>query len=150
MKRHPVCFFIYRELLLHQCLEQNFVLCTHRKMNFSFSLAGSIQSRFYQMFFQRSTRTVLIPVELKQSFRQLTVIQSFRTKHVSHNLFILAGCHQTVNPATFIFHAGCIQFIIECKITNRRKKVFFEICGRHIIFRIQKFEHILKHTTGRT
>ena len=149
MERHPVCSFIHRKLFFHQCLEQSFVLRTHRKMNFSLSFAGSIQSRFYQMFLQRSARTVLIPVKRKQSFRQLAVIQTFRTKHVRHNLFILAGCHQTVNPATFIFHANRIQFIVECKITNRRKKSFFEISGRHIVFRIQKFKHILKHTAGR-
>ena len=102
------------------------------------------------MFFQRSTHTVCIPVELQQALRQCTIIQAGSFQQIGNDGLVLTFFKQSIDGLACIVHTSSIQVVEEGETMDVVKEFFLKVCSRNIIIRTQKFEHILEHTAGRT
>ena len=121
------------------------------EMHIHFSgLACRIQRTLHQMFFQRRTHTIRIPVEFQQSLRQCPIVQAGSFQQLGYDRFVILLRHQSVNILSRIIHTSRIQVIIECEAMNMIEKLLLEISLRSIVISPQEFEQILEHTAGGT
>ena len=112
------------------------------------TLSGSIQCPFYQMFFQRCTHAICITMELEQTFRQRSIVQSGRLQQVRNHCLVIMFRQQGIDVLSCIIQTSRIQVIIECKIMNVIEEFLLKIGSRFVILGTQEFEHILEHTAG--
>ena len=128
--------FVFTHLGSHQFFKQSPVFGRHCEMYVHFTcLSGCIQRTFYQMFFQRCTYAVGITVELKQSLRQGTVVQSCSFQQIGYNGFVVLFRQQSIDVLARIVHASRIQVVIECKVMDMVEELLLEIRRRFVIVR---------------
>ena len=111
-------------------------------------LTGSIESTFYQVFFQRSAYAVFVAVEFQQALWKSTVVQTSSFEQVGNNSLVVTFGNQCVDTLTVVLFASSVQVSEECEVVNVVEELLFEICSRNIVFSTQEFEHILEHTAG--
>ena len=140
---------IFGSLGSHQFLEQCTMLSRDSEVYIHFpTLSGSIQCPFYQMFFQRCTHAICITMELEQTFRQRSIVQSGRLQQVRNHRLVVMFRQQGIDVLSCIIQTSRIQVIIECKIMNVIEEFLLKIGSRFVILGTQEFEHILEHTAG--
>ena len=110
----------------------------------------SIQGPFYQMFFQRRTATVFILMELQQSFRQRTVVQSGPFEQGCNNRLVVSGSKQSRYILSGSSPASGIQVVIEGKLLYLLKESLFKACLGGIIICSEKLKQVFEHTAGST
>ena len=111
-------------------------------------LSGCIECTFYQVFFQRSAYSVFVAVELQQSFRQGTVVQSGRLQQVGHHSLVILFRNQRINVLSGILYTSLIQFVVKSKVMNAAEKFLFKISSRFTVISSQEFKQVLEHTAG--
>ena len=149
---HTESLLIASQHGIDTCLEELTMLRRNSKVDmYILVLILCIESTLYEMFFKRSTHsTILIEMEEKQPFRQLAKVQSFGIKQCRYHLTVTSLSHQSIDIHTIQFHTLIVKCGVESEKLYMVKKDMLKICHRLIMTSIEKFEKILKHTTGRS
>ena len=118
------------------------------EVNVGLTIGACIHGSLYEMLLHWCARAVLVVVEKQQSLRQLAVVETFGSKHVSCYCLIVALGKKSLDVLTLILLALVTQFLAEGEVANTLEIAFLEVCCRHVIVCIYECKHILEHTAG--
>ena len=100
------------------------------------------------MLLHRCAWSIFIIVEKQQSLWQLSVVETFGSKHVACYGLVVALGKKRLDVLSLILLALVAQFLTEGKVANTVEIALLEICSRLIIACVYKGEHILEHAAG--
>ena len=120
------------------------------EMNVCLSVAACIECSLNQVLLHRSTNLVLILVELKQSLRQLSVVQSLWLEEISHDSLVIALLDEAHDTLLIVDVALVAVRLAESKLLDILEELFFKVSSRNIVWSIKESEHVLEHTTSST
>ena len=130
--------------------EQLHVLMGDGEVDVGLAVAGGIEGALDEVLLHRRARTVLVVVEQEQSFRQLTVVQSFGVEHVGDNGLVVAVGDELHDFLAVVGLALVAEGLAEGKLLDVVEKVFLEVGGRHVVVGAEEGEHVLEHAAGRS
>src|SRR5690554_435740 len=110
----------------------------------------SIQRSFREVLTHRRPVPLRIRMKQKQSFRKISIIQSFGAQQGSYHLLVTSLGTQRKRPLPVYLFALFIQHSKESKTLHLLKKCHFKSGCRLIIIRVYKSEKVFEHTTGST
>ena len=119
-------------------------------MNVCLSVAASIECSLNQVLLHWSANLVLILVELKQSLRQLSVVQSLWLEEISHDSLVIALLDEAHDALLVVDMTLVAECLTESKLLDILEELFFKVGSRNIVWSIEESEHVLEHTASRT
>ena len=119
-------------------------------MNVCLAVAASIERSLNQVLLHWGANLVLILVELEQSLRQLTVVQSLWLEEISHDGLVIALLDEAHDTLLVVYMALITECLAESKLLDILEELFFKVSSRNIVWSIQERKHILEHTASRT
>ncbi|CUQ46262.1 Uncharacterised protein [Segatella copri] len=137
-------------LLGYHLLEEFQVVVRNGKVNICLAVAASIERSLNQVLLHWGANLVLILVELEQSLRQLSVVQSLWLEEISHDSLVIALLDKAHNALLVVYMALIAECLAESKLLDILEELFFEVSSRNIVWSIQEREHVLEHTASRT
>ena len=123
----------------------------HSEMYIHFAgIVLRIHRTFGQMLFHSRAGCLRIRMKKQQTFRELSIVQSFWLQQVGDNSFILSKSNQRRNIFRFILNASLIQGIIESKFPDVVEKLLLKRILRLVIVGRQELIQVFEHTACRT
>ena len=145
-----VALCILVNLLCYHLLEEFQVVVRNGEMNVCLAVAASIERSLNQVLLHWGANLVLILVELEQSLRQLSVVQSLWLEEISHDSLVIALLDKAHNALLVVYMALIAECLAESKLLDILEELFFEVSSRNIVWSIQERKHVLEHTASRT
>ena len=119
-------------------------------MNVSLTLTACVEGSFCQMFFQGSTSTIGIGMELKQSLRQTAISQAVFSKQSLHYIMAAMLFYQSISSHTKEKSASIIEGVIKSKLTQIGKESLLCLTLGFLAATLEEGKQVLKHATGST
>ena len=103
-----------------------------------------------QMFLHRRAHSVIIGMEEEQTFRQLSVVQSFLVQQGGNNCLVVSVGYQFVGGFAFLLQTSAGQFLEKSKMMDIGKELFFKFTHRCFMVSVEESKEILEHPAGCT
>ena len=120
------------------------------EVNVCLAVAACIERSLYQVLLHRSANLILILVELEQSLRQLTIVQSLWLEEISHDSLVIALLDEAHDALLVVYMTLVAECLAESKLLDILEELFFKVSSRNIVWSIQERKHVLEHTASRT
>ena len=120
------------------------------EVNVCLAVAASIERSLYQVLLHRGANLVLILVELEQSLRQLTIVQSLWFEEISHDSLVIALLDEAHDALLIVDMTLVAERLAESKLLDILEELFFEVSSRNIVWSIEECKHVLEHAACRT